>query len=180
MMASSKVGKQIKETIGNVFNQRQPQEWFEDESDYSDTKDEDEQPQKVPKFPEWFKDDSGNEEEEPHSSSGPVEKGPTQSVKTPSAASHTPATSCTFILISAVRKGKQCKLKASGETDKFCHLRKRQIWCRKDWPKCSSTGDIKGDALFKQVTQMYKCHCKTLINTPEQYISSELNNQGKN
>ena len=52
MMASSKVGKQIKETIGNVFNQIQPPEWFEDESDYSDTKDEDEQPQKVPKFPE--------------------------------------------------------------------------------------------------------------------------------
>ena len=101
-------------------------EWFEDESDDSDTEDEEEQPKKGPKSPEWFEDDSDNKNEEPHSSPGPVNKEPAQSVKTPSTASHTPVTSCTYILSSGLKKGKQCKLKASDETGKFCHLHKRQ------------------------------------------------------
>ena len=37
----------------------------------------------------------------------------------------------------------------------------------------------KGDALFKQVKQVYKCSLKTLIDTPEQHTSSELNNDNK-
>ena len=101
-------------------------EWFEDESDDSDTEDEEEQPKKGPKSPEWFEDDSDNKNEEPHSSPGPVNKEPAQSVKTPSTASHTSVTSCTYILTSGLKKGKQCKLKASDERGKFCHLHKRQ------------------------------------------------------
>ena len=37
----------------------------------------------------------------------------------------------------------------------------------------------KGVALFKQVKEMYKCSLKTLICTPEQHTSSELNNKTK-
>ena len=37
----------------------------------------------------------------------------------------------------------------------------------------------KGNALFKQIKQAYKCSLKTLIDTPEQHTSSELNNETK-
>ena len=102
MMVSPKVDKQIKETIGEFLNQRQP--------------------------PEWFEDDLDNEEEEPHpqkTSPGPVDKELTQPVETPTAVSRTPVTSYTYILTSVLRRAKQCKLKASDETGKFCHLDKR-------------------------------------------------------
>ena len=71
-MVSPKVDKQIKETIGEFLNQRQP--------------------------PEWFEDDLDNEEEEPHpqkTSPGPVDKKLTQPVETPTAVSRTPVTSYT-------------------------------------------------------------------------------------
>ena len=103
MLTLSGIDKKTKGTIKQFFKQRQP--------------------------PEWFEDDSDNEKEKPHSqktSPGPVDKEPTQPVKTPPAASHTSVTSCTYILTSGVRKGKQCKLKASDETGKFCHFQKRQ------------------------------------------------------
>ena len=102
MMVSPKVDKQIKETIGEFLNQRQP--------------------------PEWFEDDLDNEEEEPHpqkTSPGPVDKELTQPVETPIAVSRTPVASYTYILTSVLRRVKQCKLKASDETGKFCHLDKR-------------------------------------------------------
>ena len=35
------------------------------------------------------------------------------------------------------------------------------------------------NALFKQVKQAYKCSLKTLIDTPEQHTSPELNNETK-
>ena len=73
-----------------------------------------------------FEDDSDNKDEEPHSSPGPVNKEPAQSVKMPSTASYTPVTFRTYILTSVLKKGKQCKLKASDEMGKFCHLHKRQ------------------------------------------------------
>ena len=110
-------------------------EFVDTDSDDSDTKDEEEQkpvvkrPQKVWKSLEWFEDDPTNEEEEPHSQRmfpGPLAKELIQSVKAPSAASHTTVTPCTHILTSGLREGKQCKLKASDETGKFCHLQKRQ------------------------------------------------------
>ena len=84
------------------------------------------QPQK---FVDTDADDSDAKEEEPRSqktSPGPVDKELTQPVKAPSAASCSPMTSYTYILISGVRKGKQCKLKTSDKTDKFCHLHKMQ------------------------------------------------------
>lgn len=59
MMASSSVDKLLKETNAQFLHQRQP--------------------------PEWFEDNSGNEEKEPHLSPGPVDKEPTHAVKTPSA-----------------------------------------------------------------------------------------------
>ena len=34
------------------------------------------------------------------------------------------ATSCTYILTSGIRNGKQCRLKASDKTGKFCNYRK--------------------------------------------------------
>ena len=92
------------------------------------------QPQKAPKSTGFVdtdsdtEDDSGNEKEEPHTqktSPGSVNKEPTQPVKTPSAASRTAVTSCSYILTSGLKKGKQCKLKASDKTGKFCHLHKR-------------------------------------------------------
>ena len=103
MMVSSKVDKQIKETIGEFLNQRQPPEWFEDNLD--------------------------NEEEEPHpqkTSPGPVDKELTQPVETPTAVSRTPVTSYTYILTPGLRRAKQCKLKACDKTGKFFHLDKRQ------------------------------------------------------
>ena len=57
MMASSKVDEQIKDTIGEFFDQKQA--------------------------PERFEYDTDKEEEESHSSPGPVEKEPTQPVKCP-------------------------------------------------------------------------------------------------
>ena len=36
-------------------------------------------------------------------------------------ASHTMATSCTYILTSGIRKGKQCRFKTLDKTGKFCH-----------------------------------------------------------
>ena len=110
-------------------------EFLDTDSDDSDTKDEEEQkpvvkqPQKVWMSLEWFEDDPTNEEEEPHSQRmfpGPLAKELIQSIKAPSAASHTTLTSCTHILTSGLREGKQCKLKASDETGKFCHLQNRQ------------------------------------------------------
>ena len=103
MLTLSGVDKKTKDAIKQFFKQRQP--------------------------PKWFEDDSDNEEEEPRSqktSPGPVDKEPTQLAKTPPAASRTPVTFCTYILTSGVRKGKQCKLKVSDETGKFCHLHKSQ------------------------------------------------------
>ena len=35
------------------------------------------------------------------------------------------ATSCTYILTKGVRKGKQCKFRASDEPGKFCHHHKQ-------------------------------------------------------
>ena len=92
------------------------------------------QPQKAPKSPEFvdtdsdIEDDSDNEKEEPHTqktSPGSVNKEMTQPVKTPSVTSRPPVTSFNYILTSGLKKGKQCKLKASGKTGKFCHLHKR-------------------------------------------------------
>ena len=37
----------------------------------------------------------------------------------------------------------------------------------------------KGNALFKQKKQVYKCSLKILINTPERHTSSELNDETK-
>ena len=102
MLTLSGIDRKTKDAIKQFFKQRQP--------------------------PKWFENDLDNEEEESHSkktSQGPVDKESTQPVKTPPAASRTPVTSCTYILTSGVRKGKQCKLKASDKTVKFCHLHKR-------------------------------------------------------
>ena len=35
------------------------------------------------------------------------------------------AASCTYILTSGIRKGKQCRFKASDETSKFCYHHKQ-------------------------------------------------------
>ena len=73
--------------------------------------------------------DSDNEEQERHPqkrSPGPVHRAPAKPVKNLSAASRTPVTSWTYILTSGIRKGKQCKLKVSDETGKFCNRHKRQ------------------------------------------------------
>ena len=68
MMASPKVDEQIKDIIGEFLDQRQA--------------------------PEWLEYDTENEEEEPHSPPGSVEKEPTQPLKMPSAASCSPVTPC--------------------------------------------------------------------------------------
>ena len=112
------------------------QELFEDDSDTEDEEEQQpavKQPQKVSKSSEFVDTDSDNwdtEEEEPppqKTSPGPVDKEETQPVKTPSAASCTPVTSCTDILTSGIRKDMQCKVKVSDKTGKFFHLHKRQI-----------------------------------------------------
>ena len=65
-------------------------------------------PRKAPKT-------SGPDDEDPRkTSSGLVQREPAK-----------PA-SCTYILTSGVRKGKQCRLKASGEAGKFCKYHKGQ------------------------------------------------------
>ena len=48
-----------------------------------------------------------------------------------------------------------------------------------DTPLAAPPVIYKGDALFKKVKQAYKYSLKTLINTPEQQTSSELNNETK-
>ena len=121
--------------------QRQPQkapktpEFVDTDSDDSGTENEEEpalrQSQKAPKTLEfWIQtDDSDNEEEEPHpqkTSPGPLHKEPTKPAKKLSAASRNLVTSCTYILTSGIRKGKQCRLKAYDKTGKFCNCHKRQ------------------------------------------------------
>lgn len=104
MLASSRVDKQSKKTIAQLLNQRELSR--PDESD-----------------------DSDDEEEEPHpqkTSLGSVHREPAKPAKKPPAASRTPVASCTYILIFGIWKCKQCKLKTSDETGKFCHLHKRQ------------------------------------------------------
>ena len=67
--------------------------------------------------------DSHDEEEEPHPQKtfpGSIHKELTKPIK------KIPAASCTHILTSGIRKGKQCRLKASDKTGKFCHCHKRQ------------------------------------------------------
>ena len=120
-MTSSKVDQRINRKIEEFFDQKPDLEWVE-----SDTKDEEEQPQKVLKSPEFLDagSDDDDEGEEPHSSPESVEKELTQPVKLPSVARRTP--SCTYILTSGINKDKQCKLKASDERGKFCHPHKRQ------------------------------------------------------
>ena len=121
--------------------QRQPQkapktpEFVDTDSDDSGTENEEEpvlkQSQKAPKTLEFLiqTDDSDNEEEEPHpqkTSPGPLHKEPTKPAKKLSAASRNLVTSCTYILTSGIRKGKQCRLKAYDKTGKFCNCHKRQ------------------------------------------------------
>ena len=90
----------------------------------SSTEDEQEptvkQPQKAPKIP-------GHPGDEDHQETfpGPVHKETAKPAKKLPAASCTPATSCTYILTSGVRKGKQCRFKASDERGKFCHYHKQ-------------------------------------------------------
>ena len=121
--------------------QRQPQkapktpEFVDTDSDDSGTENEEEpvlkQSQKAPKTLEFLiqTDDSDNEEEEPHpqkTSPGPLHRELTKPAKKLSAASRNLVTSCTYILTSGIRKGKQCRLKAYDKTGKFCNCRKRQ------------------------------------------------------
>ena len=71
-------------------------------------------PQKPPKT-------SGNDNRDHQKTSpGLVHKEPTKK------ANNVPAASCTYILTSGVRKGKQYRLKASDKTGKFCKYCKRQ------------------------------------------------------
>ena len=95
---SSKVDKQSKETTAQFLSQRK--------LSGPDELDDEEDPQKA--------------------SPGSVNKAPTRPTKKASAASRTSVASCTYILTSGIRKGKQCKLKALDKTGKFCHLHKRQ------------------------------------------------------
>ena len=83
------------------------------------------QPQKVSKNLRLT--DTGPDDKDAHETSpGPVHKEPVKPAKRLLAANCTSAASCTHILTSSVRKGKQCRLKASDETDKFCNYHKRQ------------------------------------------------------
>ena len=119
--------------------QRQPQkapktpEFVDTDSDDSGTENEEEpalrQSQKAPKTLEfWIQtDDSDNEEEEPHpqkTSPGPLHRELTKPAKKLSAASRNLVTSCTYILTSGIRKGKQCRLKASDKTGNFAIVTK--------------------------------------------------------
>ena len=53
---------------------------------------------------------------------------PAKPAKKLSASGRTPVTSCTYSLTSGKRKDKQCRLRASDETGKFCNYHKRQTW----------------------------------------------------
>ena len=55
-----------------------------------------------------------------------MHKKPAEPAKRLPATNCTPVAFCTNILTSGVRKGKQCRLKASDETGKFCNYHKRQ------------------------------------------------------
>ena len=68
--------------------------------------------------------DTGPDPQE--TSPGPVHKEPAKPAKSLPAANRTPTASCTHILTSTVRNGKQCRLKASDETGKFCNYHKQQ------------------------------------------------------
>ena len=98
MFSSSKVDKQIKETVVEFIVQGLVND--------SDDEEEEPHPQKT--------------------SSGPVHRKPAKPAKKHSSTSRTPVTSGTYILTFGIRKGKQYKLKASEETRKFCNRHKRQ------------------------------------------------------
>ena len=68
------------------------------------------QPKKTSKTPELV--DTGPDEEDPQE---------TSPAKIPKFA----AASCTYILTKGVRKGKQCRFRASDEAGKFCHHHKQ-------------------------------------------------------
>ena len=71
--------------------------------------------------------DTGPDDKDPQETSpGPVHKEPAKPVKRLPAANCTPTASCTHILTSGVRKGKQWRLKGSDMTGKFCNYHKRQ------------------------------------------------------
>ena len=68
-----------------------------------------------------------DDEEDPQKASPEsVNKVPIQLTKKGFATSRTSVASCTYILTSGIRKGKQYKLKASDKTGKLCHLHNRQ------------------------------------------------------
>ena len=136
MMVARSVVKKKKKKIQRQ-SQKAPKtpEFVDTYSDDSGTENEEEpvlkQSQKAPKTLEFLiqTDDSDNEEEEPHpqkTSPGPLHKEPTKPAKKLSAASRNLVTSCTYILTSGIRKGKQCRLKAYDKTGKFCNCHKRQ------------------------------------------------------
>ena len=83
------------------------------------------QSQKESKTPELVDTGSGNKDPK-KTSPEPVHKEPAKPAKKLPVAGRTLVTSCTYILTSGVRKGNQCRLKASDKTDKFCNYRKRQ------------------------------------------------------
>ena len=86
---------------------------------------EDEQEPAVKKLQKASKIPGRSGDEDPQETSpGPVHK------ESARPAEKLPAASCTHILISGVRKGKQCRFKASDKTGKFCYHHK-QTW---DWP----------------------------------------------
>ena len=75
------------------------------------------QPQKASKI------SGGSDDESPQETSPrPAHKEPTKKLR---ATSRTPSTSCTHILTSGIRKGKQCRFKASDKTGKFCYHHKQ-------------------------------------------------------
>ena len=83
------------------------------------------QPQKASKALELI--DTGPDDKDlQETSPGSVQKEPAKPAKRLPAANCTPAASCTHILASGIRKGKQCRFKASDETGKFCNYHKRQ------------------------------------------------------
>ena len=90
-------------------------EFLDTDSDDSDDEQEPiaEQLQKASKNPEFVGTGSGDEQQ-------PAVKKLQKGLKIPKFA----AAGCTHILISGVRKGKQCRSKASDETSKFCYHHK--------------------------------------------------------
>ena len=78
------------------------------------------QSQKAPKIP-----GRPGDEDPQETSPGLVNKESAKPAKKLPAASCTPATSCTYILMSGIRKGKQCRFKASDKNGKFCHHNKQ-------------------------------------------------------